>query len=228
MIDRGQLELDQLTQRLLLSRYRPKRQWLIERIGHIWSPSTNRPCSFGNSYRKCLVHANPNAESVSAVESFISDSHVNVRIAVAFAIGQRTVTHEIAVRNLVKLLDDPHPLVRCASVYRLVFAPRPSLINSSDIERALTNTTWTVRWTIASALHDTSFADCCWKTLVSSVPTTDWAFGEWLRYCLPFKNRFAGEPELKSVILNRVRGMSTAELTYHLAHDLANRLLSQI
>ncbi len=38
MVDRGQLELYKLTERLLLSRNRPKRQWLIERLGHIWSP----------------------------------------------------------------------------------------------------------------------------------------------------------------------------------------------
>lgn len=226
MIDRGQLELEQLTQRLVRSRDRPKRQWLIERIGHIWSPATYRHYSFVTRHDKYLVHANPNTESVCAVESFISDSHVNVRIAVAFAIGQRSVDDQTAVRNLVKMLDDPHPFVRCASVGRLVFSPRPSLMNSSVVERALTNTTWTVRWTIASALHDTRYADLGWKTLASCIPTTDFAFGQWLQYCLPYKRRIADDQMLKSIISNRMQAMSTEQPIYRFAKDMANRLLA--
>ncbi|MCA9195745.1 MAG: HEAT repeat domain-containing protein [Planctomycetales bacterium] len=226
MIDRGQLELDQLTQRLVLSRDRPKRQWLIERIGHIWSPARPRHCSSVTRNGNYLVHANPNRESISAVESFMADPHVNVRIAVAFAIGQRTVDDDIALRNLMRMLDDPHPHVRCAAVYRLVSSPRPSLMKSSDVDRALTNTTWTVRWTIASALHDTSYADRGWETLSNCVPTTDFAFGEWLRYCLPYKRRIAAEPMLKSTVSNRIQEMSPDEPTFGCAKEIANRLLA--
>jgi len=226
MIDRGQLELNQLTQRLLLSRDRPKRQWLIQRIGHIWSPAMRGSSLFQTRHDKYLVHADPTRESVAAVESFIADPHVNVRMAVAFAIGQYTVDDEIAVRNLAGMLDDPHPHVRCAAVHWLAVLPRPSLMNSSEVERALTNTTWTVRWTLASALHDTNYADRGWETLSSCVPRTDFAFVTWLNYCLPYKRRIAIEPTLRSTISKRMKAMSTEVPTYSIAKDTANRLLA--
>ena len=229
MVDRGQLELSQLTERLLLSRNRPKRQWLIERLGHIWSPPHVRHCSFVDHHRKFLVHANPNDESIAAVQSFIADPHVNVRIAVAFALGQRTVPDEIAVRHLMLLIGDAHPHVRCTAVRRLAFSPRPSLLSASDIERGLTCDTWTVRWTVASAIHATAFADDGWETLATTVPRNpDFMLFEWLQFCMPYKARLLADTTLSLTVAERVRAIPDTDPFRDQTRDVANRLLARV
>jgi len=229
MVDRGQLELNQLTERLLLSRNRPKRQWLIERLGHIWSPPHIRHCSFVDRHRKFLVHTIPTDESISAVQSFIADPHVNVRIAVAFALGQRTVPDEIAVRHLMLLVGDAHPHVRCTAVRRLAFSPRPSLLTASDIERGLSCDTWTVRWTVASAIHATAFADDGWDSLATTVPrTSDFKLFEWLQYCMPYKARLLADATLSSKVAERVRAIPNTDPFRDQTRDMANRLLAHV
>ncbi|WDQ15314.1 HEAT repeat domain-containing protein [Rhodopirellula sp. P2] len=229
MVDRGQHELNQLTKRLLLSRNRPKRQWLIERLGHIWSPPHIRHCSFVDRHRRFLVHAIPTDESISAVQSFIADPHVNVRIAVAFALGQRTVPDEIAVRHLMQLICDDHPHVRCTAVRRLVYSPRPNLLSATDIERGLSCDTWTVRWTLASAIHSTDFANVGWETLVDSIPrTADFMLFEWLQHCMPYKARLLDDTTLLSKVAERVREIPDADPFRDQTKDMANRLLARV
>lgn len=229
MVDRGQHELNQLTERLLLSRNRPKRQWLIERLGHIWSPPHILHCSFVDRHRKYLVHAIPTDESISAVQSFIADSHVNVRIAVAFALGQQTVPDEIAVRHLMQLICDDHPHVRCTAVRRLVYSPRPNLLGATDIERGLSCDTWTVRWTVASAIHSTDFANVGWETLANSIPrTADFMLFEWLQYCMPYKARLLDDATLSSKVAERVRAIPDTDPFRDQTKDMANRLLARV
>src|SRR5262245_19774293 len=118
MADRGELELRQLTERLLASRERPKRQWLLQRIGHLWSTPKRFACFHGLAERP-HVHALPTPESIAAVASFADDPSFHVRAAMAFALNQIAASNEIALSALTRLLDDPHPIVRSIAGFGL-------------------------------------------------------------------------------------------------------------
>src|SRR6188768_2345148 len=107
--DRARLDLDQLTERLLASRTRPKRQHLIEQITRIWSPPL-RHCCLRPSPSEHRPHHEPTDASISAVASYANDPSTNVRSAVARALAASPDAARVAISVLRQLLSDESPL----------------------------------------------------------------------------------------------------------------------
>ena len=205
MVDRGQFELAHITNRLLSSRDRPKRQYLIERIGHMWAPPDR--CGIIRMSVANQAHAEPTHESVSAVASFERDGDVNVRIAVTFALRQHSVPTQDSEPVLTRLLADTHPFVRINAAHTL----KPSALRSlaHDIILAgLEDETWSVRWRIAEALAPTDMSDRGWMVLRTSCPRHTNSLLDWLKRCVPFADRFAADQQLVTDIRNRIQSLS--------------------
>lgn len=222
--------LAQITNRLLLSRDRSKRQYLIERIGHIWSPALTRRCCIIRStdiQHSQHTHADPTPESIAAVTSFERDEKVNVRMAVAFALRQKTVSDEDAVPTLSQMLADAHPLVRINAAYALSFASRQGL-DREVIDAALNDKTWTVRWAVAKSLASTEFADQAWAALRSSCPPHESSLPFWLDFCHPYADRFASDEQLVSKVRSRLQSMPDTSYTRSSGNAEFQRLLKPI
>lgn len=224
MIDRGQLELAQLTERLLASRDRPKRQWIIDRIGHIWSP-TRVVCCLATGPRTPHVHAPPTKESIDAVASFSTDPKINVRIAVASAIGTPTVPIHESVSVLSDMLADGHPVVRSNAARWLSLYSRTHFLDDGTLEYALTNETYSVRWAIASSLFNSDRADRGWRTLRESMPRTDSPLLDWLEWCLPFHERFVADAELQSAVSGRLAKATVDDCLLKMRRDTIRQLV---
>ena len=207
MVDRGKLELQQLTIRLLASRVLPKRKWLLERIGHIWSiPKQRLRISFVTRHEKFLVHAEPTRDSLDAVRSFADDLDFNVRVATTFALGQRRVPDRESVPTLLPMLVDDHPVVRVNAAHALSHKALNSLA-TEQLRIAIENSTWSVRWTIAKSLSSTKHADIAWDVLRNSFPSSGAYLSEWLYACIPFADRLQSDESYKSKIRSRLKEM---------------------
>ncbi len=224
MTERGDAELQQLTERLTLSRTRPKRQWLIERIGHLWSNPRRR--SIFNSFAASLESAAPTPESLDTVRSFSSDPELNVRVAVAFALRQFTVPDAYAVSALTDLLSDAHPIVRSNAAHGLALPGRPELMTEHSVDTALASETWTVRWVIAASLYKSRFADRAWATLRESVPTTDFYLSEWMQYCTPYRDRILDDTEIRHRMTERFKRMAPGDHMLQHTCDILTRLIA--
>ena len=208
MVDRGQLELQQMTTRLLASRAFPKRKWLLERIGHIWSiPKQRFPRSIVARHESFLVHAEPTPESLDAVRSFAHDQDFNVRVATTFALRQRRVPDRESVPTLLPMLADVHPVVRVNAAYALSQEARNSL-TTEQLRIAFENSTWSVRWTIAESLSRSSHADIAWAALRNSFPKSGSLLSVWLYACVPYADRLRSDEKLKSRIKLKIEEMS--------------------
>lgn len=215
MINRGQLELRQLTTRLLASRDRPKRKWLLERIGHIWSvPKHRLRRSFVTRHEKFMVHAEPTNESLDVVRSFAGDPDFNVRVATTFALRQRRVPDCASVPTLIPMLLDEHPVVRVNAAHALSHEARNAL-TAQQLEIALNNSTWSVRWTIAESLSKSDHADDAWDALRNSLPCTVSCLSVWLYACVPYADRLRADELLKSKVQMLLKEMDNHYMTQH-------------
>jgi len=207
MVDRGQLELRQLTTRLLASRDRPKRQWLIQRIGHLWSvPKRRLRRIVAAAHEKNWVHADPTPESVAAVLSFTSDENVNVRVATTFALRQRQVPDELVATQLAQMLADQHPIVRVNAAHALSHDARNAM-TEKQIKAALGNETWSVRWVIAESLAESKHSDIAWHSFRHSLPRGN-MISFWLYHCRPFADRLSNDESLKSTVAERIDALT--------------------
>jgi hypothetical protein len=80
-IERAGLDLKHMTERLLASRDKSKRQYFLEQIGRIWRPC--RHSSFRIEHDRHRLHHPPTDASIQAVASFVADPSHFVRHAVA-------------------------------------------------------------------------------------------------------------------------------------------------
>lgn len=227
MIDLGQIELAQITDRLLKSRNRPKRQYLIERIGHIWSGG-HRCCLIPseNSHFTHHRHTAPTKDSIAAVASFECDELLNVRIAVTFALRHKSVPDSDKTSTLVRMLNDDHPIIRANAAHALSHAACQSL-EPDQLNAALTNATWTVRWVIAESLATTAHAELGWATLRASVPSSILGLSYSIVHCLPYAERFSADESLVSEIRDRFHSIPEADyLRLEISRDF-NQLLAQ-
>ena len=198
---RGQIELAQITDRLIKSRSRPKRQYLIERIGHIWS-NVQHSCCFRSHCTTHQAHSDPTPESISAVTSFERDDHLGVRIAVIFALRQKSVPLGDSTPILIRMLGDHHPIVRINAALALSHVARRTL-EPEVLNAALDDSAWSVRWIIAESLAHTEYSEKGWETLRSSVPSSDRSLTTWLYHCFPYYSQFAADQSLVLEIRSR-------------------------
>ncbi len=225
MTHRAQIDLAQLTDRLLKSRERPKRQYLIERIGRIWGQEyASARCLMRHGTTPHL-HASPTPESIAAVASFARDQRLYVRIAVIVALRQKAVPDSESTPALVQMLADDHPVIRVNAARALSVAARQSL--SPDLlTAALTDTTWTVRWFIAGSLASTAQSARGWETLRAAVPASNSSLAEWLRHCSAYRDRLAADDELISEICARIQTLPEQDYTRREIVTELNQLLA--
>lgn len=109
--DRARIDLEQLTHRLLASRNRPKRQYLIQQIGRIWASRSRHCCLVGHGERHRHHHP-PTEASLAAVASYQADPSPHVRCAVAVALGAHQDSARRGQDAMQRLLLDGDPIVR--------------------------------------------------------------------------------------------------------------------
>jgi len=221
MIDRGQIELAQIVDRLMKSHQRSKRQYLIERIGHIWSAGYTNSRIGGVAIQH--HHTVPTPESISAVQSFERDTLLAVRIAVTFALRQKSVPDQDASPTLIRMLADSHPFVRINAANSLSPSARQSL-NPEVLNAALNDNAWTVRWIIAQSLAVTPYSEQGWTTLRATIPADGKNLSNWLNYCLPYYDRFAADHSLVTKIRSRLQ--SQPEVAWRMMSPEWNRLVA--
>lgn len=219
MPDRGAHELAQLTERLLKSRHRAKRQWLVERIGRLWAPPRGHSC-FKLEQRQARVHALPTAESIEALSSFRADPNINVRIAVAAAICAPTVPAHFTASIVSELLSDSHPFVRASTARHLNSSEVTALLEDDVVDRLLDDTVYSVRWEAAAAVRRTRHADRGWRVLRHSIPRTNPYLPAWLQCCTRYRDQYHADEELKATVATRLECMDPTDFHRQLCRDI--------
>lgn len=204
--DRAKLELDQLTERLLASRERPKRQYLIDQIGRIWFPPIPG-CGLirtlpGDQHHQSpqRLHHFPTEQSVDAVASFSTDPSPYVRTAVAHAFaGNRDAAHQAipAIRNL---LFDSSPTVRITAARSVFQTGIGALLDREDSRVLLRDDVWSVRWAIAGSLSGTSLHNEAWRALANSIPRGMFFLDFWSEYAERFSEDLSHDASVRDTL----------------------------
>jgi hypothetical protein len=199
---RARLDLDHLTDRLLASRSKPKRQYLIEQIRLIWSSG---PKSCIRSPEAEHRHRHPPTEaSVSAVASFADDPLVTVRTAVCGALGANADAARMALPILRQLLADSAAVVRIAAARAILLTRLASDIDPVMIRQLLADKVWTVRWEIAAALAGGPFHAEAWRVLANSIPRTPEMLEFWAYSATRFSDDLMRDPVTRAALKEKL------------------------
>ena len=214
MNDPGEIALKHAVEHLLKARHRPKRQWFIERIGHFFSRRPYKRSCFGRDEPWLKLRAEPTAEAIDAIESFSTDEHLHVRIAVTHTLGKALHKYPAVVDILLRMLRDSHPLVRVCAANSLMRAVLRTDVPTPPMHEALCDDIWSVRWLAVTTLHDTEYKEQAWETLVNSIPRTDNFLWEWLDSCSFYKVQFRADSQLRSLVEERISKMEKDDFFY--------------
>ena len=205
--------LDHTVERLLASRYKPKRQYFVERVAYLWSP--RRSC-----FQKYRGQAVLTEESAEALTSFADDSSDVVRQKVAQALGTTLETAKLGQNALEKLLKDKEPLVRLQAANSSLKGKLFEQFPKDLVLELLQDKVWSVRWYTAQGLANTNLHEKAWMVLMDSVPKASFHLLRWTEAAMKLADLTEYKLQLKGVLKKASVNNSDDYFTELLRDDL--------
>ena len=222
-VDRAELDLQHMTERLLACRGKPKRQYFVEQIGRIWHP--HRHSSFRTEHDQNRLHHPPTDASIQAVASFASDPSHFVRHAVAKTLSAHPDAVRLSIKTLIALLQDTDASVRIAATDGLQYASGfVSSENALDLIQFLADSIWSVRWSVASALANTCYRHDGWIALKLSIPPNPEFLDSWAWRARPFSEELRADPETIATIREGLATLGQKTPFGYAARELLSKL----